>query len=524
MRSLRSKLQSLALLTTLLSLSFPAGVSAQTCPIPTISPFDATSFYRLPDGKPGVFYSQTITASGGSGSSYYWQLTGGALPPGMSLSGVGLQGNTITVSGTPTSTGDSGFSIAVRDAPNGQFNGNCSPASENYRINIPHVNLVVSQSATPNPVKVGNDLAYTIDVVNHGPDPATNVGFTFSLSPTQSIKSATWRSPRTSTVETPCSLTAANVTCAIGNLSSGLSDDNNEAVVTVLVGTQKVGPLTSTASVDSGVYEDFPSNNQSQLQVTVDPAQADIDVAVLQPTNPLVEGDVGTMRFAVENHGPDTARNVLLTIKRGYTSSRFELTSMDDACSANPGEFNTVECPFPSIASGSKEIVRISGIPKKSGELEVDIRTTIYTTNEAAPTHDPEQSNNIDSANLPVKKVADLGIKFTDDPRQLRVGDTGLFKLKISNHGPSPAEVRVIVVTNRGRISKLNSDIGCGSGTFEILCEENLKSGERRTVSFRVTWADPGDVRVSAQIRLLGNGTDPVSNNNKDSASVEIID
>jgi len=60
----------------------------------------------LPDGEVGVFYSQNLTASGGGGT-YQWWLSSGSLPTGLSLSPGGV------ISGTPTATGTSNFSVTV---------------------------------------------------------------------------------------------------------------------------------------------------------------------------------------------------------------------------------------------------------------------------------------------------------------------------------------------------------------------------------------------------------------------------
>src|SRR6185369_16235491 len=43
--------------------------------------------------------------------------------------------------------------------------------------------LVVTQTAMPNPVKLGSDLLYTIEITNKGPLTATNVSFTDTLPP-----------------------------------------------------------------------------------------------------------------------------------------------------------------------------------------------------------------------------------------------------------------------------------------------------------------------------------------------------
>ena len=73
------------------------------CPAITLSP--AT----LPNGTVGSAYNQTVTGSGGS-SPYTFSLASGALPSGLTLSGSGV------ISGTPTASGSSTFTVKATDA------------------------------------------------------------------------------------------------------------------------------------------------------------------------------------------------------------------------------------------------------------------------------------------------------------------------------------------------------------------------------------------------------------------------
>lgn len=64
---------------------------------------------QLPSAVPNVPYSQTLTAVGGT-PPYQWVLTGGALPPGLSLSTAGV------LSGTPSAAGSFTFQATVSDS------------------------------------------------------------------------------------------------------------------------------------------------------------------------------------------------------------------------------------------------------------------------------------------------------------------------------------------------------------------------------------------------------------------------
>ncbi len=80
-----------------------ATVVKATCPVFTFSPSS------LPNGTAASAYSQTISASGTTGTVAY-NITSGALPTGLTLSGSG------TLSGTPAVTGAFGFTITATDS------------------------------------------------------------------------------------------------------------------------------------------------------------------------------------------------------------------------------------------------------------------------------------------------------------------------------------------------------------------------------------------------------------------------
>jgi hypothetical protein len=64
----------------------------------------------LADATAGTSYSQTLTASGGTGS-YTWSLSSGSLP-----SGLALNSSTGVISGTPSAAGASAFTVSATDA------------------------------------------------------------------------------------------------------------------------------------------------------------------------------------------------------------------------------------------------------------------------------------------------------------------------------------------------------------------------------------------------------------------------
>jgi hypothetical protein len=91
----------------------------------------------VPNGQIGVAYSQTLVATGGV-TPYSWSTVGGTLPSGLSLSSGGV------ISGTPTTSGTSNFTVQVTDSQ-----APADTATKALSITIP-ADLSVTTSSLPN--------------------------------------------------------------------------------------------------------------------------------------------------------------------------------------------------------------------------------------------------------------------------------------------------------------------------------------------------------------------------------------
>jgi hypothetical protein len=80
---------------------------------------------KLPAGTVGASYSQTLTASGGSGAGFTYAVTAGALPPGLNL-----DMTTGMISGMPTVTVTSPFTVTATDVQDG------STGSQDYTLTV----------------------------------------------------------------------------------------------------------------------------------------------------------------------------------------------------------------------------------------------------------------------------------------------------------------------------------------------------------------------------------------------------
>ena len=178
----------------------------------------------LPVGTQNVAYSATLAASGGT-LPYTWSITSGSLPSGLTLTA-----STGAISGTPTGTGTSNFTVQVSDA-------NLQTASK-------ALTLTIVAPLTVSTVSLSNG--------------AQNVAYSATLAATGGTLPYTW-SITSGTLPTGLTLTAS--TGAISGTPTGtgtsnftvqVSDANSVKATKALTLTVVAPPAVSTSSLPGG--------------------------------------------------------------------------------------------------------------------------------------------------------------------------------------------------------------------------------------------------------------------------------
>lgn len=124
-------------------------------------------------------------------------------------------------------------------------------------------NLKVTKADSPDPVRVGASLTYTIGVENLGPSLASGVTVTDNLPKGVDLVSAAGPAG-------PCAVQGGKVTCPVGSLDPvGVDYGGAPAQVTIVVVPRKTGTIRNSATVRGDQKDPVNSNNKATASTIV---------------------------------------------------------------------------------------------------------------------------------------------------------------------------------------------------------------------------------------------------------------
>lgn len=305
---------------------------------------------------------------------------------------------------------------------------------------------VVSKTATPNPVRSGENLTYVITVRNNSATvAATNVRVTDqleSLMPTGGLQSIT-PSQGTCTPNTlPADGASQTVSCELGSL---LPLDTATIQIVVRPRIAATGDRTNTARIWSAdIGDPNHSNNEGSVTSTVE-AVAALSITKQNTPDPVRAGEPVTYVVTVHNDGPSTAAGVTMTDtlpdNAAFVGMVVDASCTPPAVDAVGGELS---CAIGDIASGGQRAVsyRVRPLALPQGQSYAGyVMTNVAEANTTTldDNGDPHPTVSATTETEVTEPELDVLINKSDTPDPVTLGQTVRYTIRVENDGPSYA-------------------------------------------------------------------------------------
>ncbi|OFU26590.1 hypothetical protein HMPREF3075_17370 [Clostridium sp. HMSC19B11] len=376
--------------------------------------------------------------------------------------------------------------------------------SNSVPVEVISADVEVTKLSEPTIVNPGEELIYTIKVVNNGPFPSENVVLTDDvpasiINPEYSLDGGVTFQPWTGSLN-------------IGTLEVG---ETRVIIIRGIVNPSTVGIITNTAVVSSTTADPNLNNNTSTIETEVN-LLADILVMKTAEPNSAVPGTLLRYTIQVENLGPANAENVILNddIPASIINPEY---SLDGGASFQPwnGSLN-----IGTLNSGISLTVLIQGtVSLNSSEYIVNTATVSSTT------PDPDLSNNISTIITPVNPQAGISIIKVADEDVAVPGEEFVYTIEIFNEGPS--NVTNVVLTDDIPDVILNPEYSLDGGvTFQPwngnLSIGTLDAGEIRSIIIRGTVSQTAVGTIINTATISSPTPDPNPDNNTSTDETDI--
>jgi len=367
--------------------------------------------------------------------------------------------------------------------------------------------LSVALTASANPVLLGSDLTYTMDVSNLGPDAASDATATLPLGSGLTFVSA---SSSTGTV----TYTGGQVVADLGDLAM-----SGQASVQVVVQVETVGNLSETATVSSDIPDPDLSNNSATVTTEADPS-ADLGVTIAASPIPVAANHDFAYTVAVTNAGPSSGSNVVVTdsLPLGVT---FVSASSDQGVT-------------PTFSNGVVTLTIPTLNPNATANLTVEVDPTVSagstltdTASVAGQEADPNPANNTATLMTPVEGASDLAVTAAAQPAAVYVGQNLTYTLNVSNNGPDNEPDAVLTCPLPPDVALVSA--GSSQGQAPSLADGlmtadlgALAAGQTARATLVVIPQAAAAGTLTTSFSVAGENLDPMPSNNSARASVEV--
>ncbi|HET7435459.1 MAG TPA: IPTL-CTERM sorting domain-containing protein [Thermoanaerobaculia bacterium] len=308
------------------------------------------------------------------------------------------------------------------------------------------VDLAITMTDAPDPVRPGQNLTYTHQVRNDGVDTAHNVqvyggSFIGCMTYVSSNAPAGWT----------CTYLGNNVACTTPTLAPGAS-----ATITMTgrVDCGSGGGDFSTSNsviVSSNDHEVDSSDNTASTTTAIDAYESDVAVTITDTPDPVHSGENIVYTVTATNNGPEDAPNV--NVVAGSFIGDLEFVSVNAPAGWTCSYIgNPVSCSTANLAVGATATITMTGHVLRSPQAADSSYTAPATIN--SPNKDANTANNNASTTTQFDSPqADLVVNATDSPDPVDPGANLTYTGALVNNGPDASPHPRLVIPLDGKLT-----------------------------------------------------------------------
>ena len=352
----------------------------------------------------------------------------------------------------------------------------------------PKVDNAVIKNSNYETYNYHDQVVWTINVVNNGPNDATGVKVNDVLP-----EGLVYQSYSASVGN------YVNGVWNIGNLTKGASATLK--ITTLINGT---GDIINTANVVSNEFDWNTDNNKDSQKVTI-PKAADLSVTKQSNVTSANLGDLVKWTLTVKNNGPDVDTNVVVS----------DVLPEGLIFNSSNGNYADGEWSVGTLNAGQSRSLEIIALVNTTGSI-------VNTATVSGKEYDYNLANNKASKTINVAKAADLKISKNVNNTAPNFGSLVKWTLTVSNMGPDAASgVNVSDVLPEGLIYQ-SSSASAGSYVDGKWSVGSLANGASATLDIVCRVNKTGSIKNVASV--TGNEFDINKKNNVDEKSINVPD
>ncbi|HEV7763978.1 MAG TPA: DUF11 domain-containing protein [Thermoanaerobaculia bacterium] len=393
---------------------------------------------------------------------------------------------------------------------------------------------VLSVTDSPDPIIPGNNITYTIQIRNNGPDPATNGGLNWAFGGNLNYVSA---------------VGPAGFTCgalgAFGSCTNPAFPSGTTATFTLVaqVAPHLVafpdGSITSTFSTSGVTPDPNNGNNNGSATTNYDSPQVDLQLTVSDSPDPVFPDGVVEYTVDVTNAGPDTATTVNFNAVPTSSYAFHSVSAPAGWSCVTPavGALNAMfTCSRATWAPGSGQFV----VRWSANDENIGINDTTLVANFSLNSMASNETNNANNQETETTQYttpdADLAISVTDSPDPIGRDADFTYTVTVVNNGPAAAPNATMSVYNSSGLAFVSLSTPAGwsctppaVGAFVQFSCSNPSLANGATSTFTVTVnTDPtyfgtNDGTIQTAFSTGSSIADPVNANNTELESTAYV-